>query len=274
MCNRYSLSKRQERIITREYGSIEFYFMEHFNIAPTEFAQVIVVENGTLVCRRMKWGIQTSFGMLTNTRAESTDKKTFKESFEKCRCLVPATGFYEWKSGKPAQPYFIARATRNLFFFAGIFKENEFSIITKPAASFVRSIHDRMPIILGARQIDWWLTAPVEVIADPGGIAAQGVSETTLEAYPVTTKMTDPRFKGHESIEPIKLTQMDFLPLEIDNPDLRWRDIATPPEKAIEVLLLVNDETTVAGRWTGAKWEYPAQVKGEPLRWRPACELD
>jgi len=210
MCNRYSLSKKQERVITREYGSIEFYFMERFNIAPTEFAQVIVVANGKLACREMKWGIETRFGMLTNTRAESTDKKTFKESFEHCRCLVPATGFYEWKKGKPAQPYFIVRASRDVFFFAGLYKDSEFSIITKPSASFVRSLHDRMPIILPESQFDWWLTSPFDVIADPGGIAAQGVSEATLEMYPVTTKMTNPRFKGRESIEPIVLAQLEL----------------------------------------------------------------
>src|SRR5215469_13604864 len=269
MCNRYSLSKKQERVITREYGSIEFYFMERFNIAPTEFAQVIVVENGKLVCREMKWGIQTRFGMLTNTRAESTDKKTFKESFEHCRCLVPATGFYEWKKGKPAQPYFIVRASRDVFFFAGLYKDDEFSIITKPSASFVRSIHDRMPIILAESQFDWWLTSPFDVIAGPGGIVAQGVSETTLEAYPITTKMTNPRFKYHESVEPIALTQMDFLPLEIDNPDIRWHDIAKPPDKAMNVLLLVNDESTVEGQWTGTKWNFPSDVKKGPLKWRP-----
>ncbi|HUA66178.1 MAG TPA: SOS response-associated peptidase [Alphaproteobacteria bacterium] len=270
MCNRYSLSKKQERVITREYGSIEFYFMERFNIAPTEFAQVIAVENGKLVSREMKWGIETPFGMLTNTRAESTNKKTYEESFKNCRCLVPATGFYEWKKGKPAQPYFIVRASRNVFYFAGLYKDNEFSIITKPSASFVRSIHDRMPIILAESQFDWWLTSAFDAIAGPGGIAAQGVSEITLEAYPVTTRMTNSRFKGHESVEPIALTQMDFLPLEIDNPDIRWHDMNRPPERAINVLLLVNDEMIMAGQWTGTKWEYPADVKSEPLKWRPA----
>ncbi len=46
MCNRYSLTKKQERIITREFGSLELYFMERFNIVPTQSAPIVVVENG------------------------------------------------------------------------------------------------------------------------------------------------------------------------------------------------------------------------------------
>jgi putative SOS response-associated peptidase YedK len=268
MCNRYSLSKKQERIITREFGSIEFYFTERFNIAPTEFAQVVVVENGKLVCKEKRWGIQTRFGTLTNTQAESHHKKTFKELFEQHRCLVPAIGFYEWKSGKPAQPYFIVRASRNTFFFAGLYQDNEFSIITKPAGAFIRSIHDREPIIMAESQFDWWLTAPFHVVAGAGGIVAQGVSEITLEAYPVTTQMTNPRFKEPTATEPIQLTQTEFLPLEIDNPGIRWHPMTEPPKEIVNVLLLVNDETTVEGRWDGTKFEYPSDIKSQPLKWR------
>jgi putative SOS response-associated peptidase YedK len=263
MCNRYSLGKKQERIITREYGSVEFYFAERFNIAPTEFAQIILVEGGKLVCREMNWGIQTRFGMFTNIQAESTHKKTLKELFENRRCLVPASGFYEWKSGKPAQPYFITRATRNTFYFAGLYQDNQFSIITKPSSSFVRSLHDRMSIIMAESQIDWWLTSPFQAVDGTGGILAQGVSELTLKPYPVTTQMTNPRFKEPATIKPVSLTRAEFLPHEIDSSELRWRDITTPPPKPMSVLLLVNDEKTVDGKWDGTKF-ISLKTKSEP----------
>jgi putative SOS response-associated peptidase YedK len=78
MCNRYSLSKKQERIITREYGSVEFYFMQRFNIAPTQKVQLIVVENCKLVSREIKWGWTTKFGLMTNARLKPHMKRCSK----------------------------------------------------------------------------------------------------------------------------------------------------------------------------------------------------
>lgn len=98
MCNRYSLTKKQERLIVREYESLDLYFTERFNIAPTQSAPVVLVEEGKLVHRDMKWGFAPKWSKapITNAQFETLDKKaTFKEAFQTRRCLVPATGFYE-----------------------------------------------------------------------------------------------------------------------------------------------------------------------------------
>jgi putative SOS response-associated peptidase YedK len=98
MCNRYALTKKQERIITREYGSLELYFMERFNIAPTQSASVVLVENEKLVTREMRWGLKVKWtkAPLLNAQRESLEKPVFRATFEAHRCLVPASGFYEW----------------------------------------------------------------------------------------------------------------------------------------------------------------------------------
>lgn len=118
-------------------------------------------------------------------------------------------------------------------------------------------------------RFDWWLSSPFHVIAGAGGIVAQGVSEITLEAYPVTTQMTNPRFKEPAAIEPVPLTQTEFLSLEIDNPNIRWHPVTEPPAEPMDVILLVDDETFIGGKWNGTRFEYPSHVKSEPSKWRP-----
>ena len=107
MCNRYALSKKQERFILQEYETLDLYFMERFNIAPTQSSPVVLIENGKLVLRDMKWGFipQWSKSPVTNAQFETLDKRRlFKEAFESRRCLVPASGFYEWQDFGRKQP--------------------------------------------------------------------------------------------------------------------------------------------------------------------------
>jgi putative SOS response-associated peptidase YedK len=72
MCNRYALSKKQERVIIQVYGALELYFLERFNIAPTQSAPVVLIENGKPVCREMKWGFtpRGSKSPVTNAQFE------------------------------------------------------------------------------------------------------------------------------------------------------------------------------------------------------------
>lgn len=224
MCNRYSLSKKQERIITREHGSVEFYFMQRFNIAPTQRAQVVVIENGKLVGREMIWGWTSQFGLLTNAQSETAHEKIFKDALAERRCLVPADGFFEWKTGKPAQPYRFVLPSRAVFWMAGLWRETpakkgsgassishaEFTILTTAARGIVRSFHDRMPVILPEAELGSWLAAPIDGVIGPNGILARSLFET-LEAYPVTTKMSNPRFESPEAIEPIRVAQGELF---------------------------------------------------------------
>jgi putative SOS response-associated peptidase YedK len=209
MCNRYSLTKKQERIITREHGSVEFFFMQRFNIAPTQNAQVVVMENGKLVARELKWGWETKFGLMTNVKSETAHQK-FKDAMEKRRCVVPTDGFYEWKKVKPAQPYRFVLPSRAVFWMAGLWQDEEFAIVTTAAAGIVRSFHDRMPVVLPESRIQAWLTEPLESVSCPNGILASVLAEP-LEAYPVTTKMSNPRFDSAECVEPIVIAQGELF---------------------------------------------------------------
>ena len=167
MCNRYALSKKQERLIIQEYGSLELFFSERYNIAPTDAAPVVLLENGKLVCKEMRWGFKPrwSKGTLTNAKFETLDQKpTFKNAFASRRALIPATGFYEWTDfQRRKQPILFSLPGNRLFFFAALWStkepEGNFVIITVPPSEQVREVHDRMPLILAEKDYAAWLGA-------------------------------------------------------------------------------------------------------------------
>ena len=164
MCNRYALTKKQERIITREFGSLELYFMERFNIAPTQNASVILVGEGQMVTREMQWGLPVRWtrAPLLNVKFESMEKPALREAFETRRCLVPANGFYEWTDFRGRrQPIRFQLNDERMFCFEGLYSADDageyFAIITVPANEYIRNVHTRMPFIVTKGDYDAWL---------------------------------------------------------------------------------------------------------------------
>jgi putative SOS response-associated peptidase YedK len=205
MCNRYALSKKQERLIVQDYGNLELYFMERFNIAPTQTAPVVLVENGNLICRDMKWGFMPKWSKapVTNAQFETLDKKPmFREAFETRRCLIPASGFYEWQAFRGRkQPILFLLKDERLFFFAGLYSARTadkcFVIITTAANSFVSPVHNRMPLILSPDDYSSWL--------DPRSQDFKSVMPTALEmkTYWVSDRMNNSRNADPEAARPV-----------------------------------------------------------------------
>ena len=205
MCNRYALSKKQERLIVRDFGSLEFYFAERFNIAPTQSAPVVLLENGKLVSRDMKWGFipKWSKSPVTNAQFETLDKKQmFKEAFETRRCLIPASGFYEWQDFvKRKQPILFTLADERLFFFAGLYSarmaEETFVIITTASNPFVGAIHNRMPLILSADDYASWLGSQSQ------DYKTVKPSSEEMKSYWVSDRMNSSRNADPEAAQPL-----------------------------------------------------------------------
>lgn len=268
MCTRYSLAKTQGRITSPRFGAVEFDFNPRYNISPGQSAPVVLLENEKLVCREMKWGWTTPSGVLAAAPAE--DARKFRDAFASRRCLVPADGFYEWKDRK--HPYRIVRPTRNLFWFAGLWEKESFTILTSAATGFVEHIHDREPDMIPESQVDWWFTAPATALWADHGITAMGVSNAPLEAYPVTPELTDPQFESPAGIEPVPVHKDPILHA-IDDPDLRWREISAPPTHPQYVTLLVSDEQTLDGRWDGRDWRHAGNPGIRLLKWCPPTKF-
>lgn len=150
-------------------------FKPRYNIAPTQLLPVITSDSPKGFSF-FYWGITPDFGQnkpvsqkLINAKAETVNEKiSFKGSFQKRRCLIPADGFYEWKKlGKKTKiPYRFTLRDEDMFAFAGIWEEYEtvsgesqhtFLILTTTPNEVVSEVHDRMPVILNRSQEKKWL---------------------------------------------------------------------------------------------------------------------
>lgn len=176
MCGRFAVIENFEKIAAY-YNAKPFpgdAWVENYNVAPTQMVPVIVDEPEGRELRLMKWGLIPFWAKdakignkMINARAETVrEKPGFRDSFKNKRCVIPASGFYEWQKLMTAKkPYYFA-PTKGLFSFAGLWsswvspesKEVEtFTIITTDANSVVKPIHDRMPVILGHNSIGVWM---------------------------------------------------------------------------------------------------------------------
>lgn len=158
-------------------------FAPRYNIAPSQdiAAARFLPNSSTRELVLLKWGLLPSWAKdkkvaykMINARAETiAEKPTFRGAFRHHRCLIPASGFFEWsyKKNKTKQPYFIGLKDARIFAFAGLWEHWEddggeiiesCTIITTGANKTVGNIHDRMPVIIKPEQYDRWLAPETE----------------------------------------------------------------------------------------------------------------
>ncbi len=205
MCNRYSSTKNEARLKLR-LGELILLLTPRYNIAPTQKAPVVLIESNAPVARDYVWGWSSQHGPVTNARAETAAFKMFKDALSSRHCLVPADGFYEWKTmsdGK--QPYRFARRDNALFWFAGLWQNEQFSILTAPSSGCVADLHDRMPIILNDNDLDWWLLDSSDSTGKE--IISRAASPEQLECYPVTRAMSNARHVLPDCIQKISVEE-------------------------------------------------------------------
>lgn len=179
MCGRFVLAADPNVIQTAFHlSSVPGNMPARYNVAPTQPVAVITNDDPTeLVFYR--WGLIPSWSKdksiaskLINARGDSVDEKpSFRTAFKKRRCLIPASGFYEWKTTdgeKNKTPMFIHLKDSDVLAFAGLWEiwnspEGEeirtCTIITTDANPFMSKIHHRMPVILAPEDYGTWLEA-------------------------------------------------------------------------------------------------------------------
>jgi putative SOS response-associated peptidase YedK len=167
MCGRYALHANPE-VVALMFGLSEIpAYQPRFNIAPA--AQVLIIRKNEAALVRWglvpRWAKDPSVGArMNNARAETVaEKPSFRDAYRKRRCLIPASGFYEWKlEGGRKQPYYILPRSGELFAFAGLWEPwrelQTCAIITTEANATMRAVHDRMPVIVPPAAYANWLT--------------------------------------------------------------------------------------------------------------------
>ena len=226
MCGRYALYGPVSRI--REHFNLDdgFDFGPRYNIAPT--MRVLVVHpgpHGERVARPHRWGLIPSWAKdvtigakLINARNETVaEKPAFRAAFRRWRCIVPASGFYEWKpvqeSGRTIkQPYFIrSQDEGDLFGFAGLTERwvspdgeeiHTCCIITTDANAVMMPIHDRMPAILGANDYGAWLDPGNTDVARLRALLRPAAAGTMI-TYPVTRLVNSSRTDSPTFVAPL-----------------------------------------------------------------------
>jgi len=176
----------------------------HYNVAPTDVVNVVkLAAGGSTELVSMRWGLvpwwwkkalkelPASF----NARAESVaDRPMFRDAFRRNRCVIPASGYYEWlKRPDGRQPYFISAADGGVLSFAGLWdrwKNPETgepviscTIIVTDANALTRPIHDRMPVVLDKADIGRWLSG------EAGTELLKPAAEDRLRMWPVSRRV-------------------------------------------------------------------------------------
>ena len=224
MCGRYTLHHSPEEIEERfDVEPEEEWLSPRYNIAPSQIVPVIRHAQSGDSRRQMigcRWGLIPYWAKdpkignnLINAKAETiAEKPSFKQPFQKRRCLIPADGFYEWrKQGKaPSQPMYVRRRDGALFAFAGLWEQwkspegaavETCTIITVEPNELLSTIHHRMAAILRPDDERAWLD-PKSKVDDLLQILRPYESDL-LEAIPVSRAVNSPAHESPELIAPI-----------------------------------------------------------------------
>ena len=177
MCGRFALTHPRSSLIDWYHATSMPQIDQRYNIAPTTNILAIRAGLSGRAGSMMRWGLVPYWAkdtkklpLIFNARSESMAMKPiFKHAFSRQRCIIPASGFYEWKplaESKSKQPYYISANDGNPLSLAGIWETatvgetviDSCTIITTDCNTLMRPIHDRMPAILPAEAWDTWLT--------------------------------------------------------------------------------------------------------------------
>lgn len=219
MCGRFNL-------ITDAEGIVEFFnvlycpeLQPRYNIAPSQEVPAVIWVEGERKVVMLRWGLVPSWAKdpgignrMINAKSETVaEKPSFRAAFRRRRCLIPATGFYEWQArpgGK--QPYHIHLQGGGLMAFAGLWEHWEAqgqvlrtcTILTTDANAAIAPLHERMPVILDSADHATWLAndASPDVLLE----LLKPHAELGLVAEPVSRRVNSPANDDPACIETIE----------------------------------------------------------------------
>ncbi len=207
MCGRYSFAVEDELIKERFGVSVRSaIYKARYNCAPSQELAIISNQNPREL-QFFRWGLIPFWAKdplignkLINSKAETiAEKPSFKNAFQRRRCLVPADGFYEWKKNTTKTPYRIVLTNGAPFAMAGIWEKwvsadreiiHSFSIITTEPNGLMAPIHNRMPVILLPENEKMWLNNTNETTLQE---LLKPYPAEMMKAFPVSKLVNSPK---------------------------------------------------------------------------------
>jgi putative SOS response-associated peptidase YedK len=220
MCGRFYLDVTAEDMLDYFYLPEAPQLVPQYNIAPSQ--QIAAIRSGINGREfvRFRWGLIPSWAKdrkfayrTINARAETLEQKpAFRNAFRHRRCLIPASGFFEWQStSQGKQPYCITTKSGRPFAFAGLYEHWEdgrgeaidsCTIVVTEAEGIIATIHERMPVILSPGNFDAWLDT---AITDPANLKPllQPSEMDDIRLFPVSRSVNSPKHDTPLNIQPI-----------------------------------------------------------------------
>ena len=235
MCGRFAISKLPDELIDEfeiTAGNTGAILPASWNIAPTQ--PIYIIRNNEQNTKReltdVSWGIIApwskskadavkSQSQAINARIETVaEKPTFRRAFKFQRCLIPASGYYEWATElnyPTKQPFYITDKDANkTLAMAGIYESwqdetgatiSTAAIITRAAEDFLAKIHNRMPTFLPKDKWQNWLDKDIQEPEQISGLLQIKNSTAHLTATTVSTRVNSTRNNGVDLIKPIEI---------------------------------------------------------------------
>lgn len=202
---------------------------ERYNIAPTQPLATIRMEQDRRVLKLVRWGLvpgwvkdPNDFTLLINGRMETAlDKPSFRGPMRHHRCLIPATGYYEWRRTKDhKQAFYMKPKSGQLIALAGLWDEwsgpdgnltDSGALLTQPANNALAAVHNRMPVVMEPDLFDAWLDVK-NVDAREAHSLLKPMPDEFFDVIPVSSKVNSVRNDGPELIVPVDETEQQTGP--------------------------------------------------------------
>jgi putative SOS response-associated peptidase YedK len=230
MCGRYAYYLPPEAMVALFKTLSDMIYPDRFNIAPTQPIIAIWEESGTRKANLARWGFVPAwakepqkFPLIINARVEGLiEKPAFRDAIKHTRCIVPASGYYEWRVGpdKVKRPYFVALADGSPMAFAGLYSTwvgpdgeevDTAAIVTVAAKGEMAELHERIPAILSGDAVEQWL--------DVRHIGVRGAHQLALPLedgaatyHPVSTRVNSANNDGPDLIMRVTETLAEPMP--------------------------------------------------------------
>ncbi len=220
MCGRFALAASAEEL-HQCFGVDVARHLPRYNIAPSQQVLIVAATEEGIRAKQSIWGIRRrDGGLLINIRSETACQKPhFRRLLDRGRCIVPASGFYEWSQQHRRQPFFVVAEGMPLIGFAGVVLSefdtasgvaiNRCAILTRAADGDLAALHHRVPVVVPHDLLDNWLTTDAH--AEDVLAMLLTASPPRWRFYPVSHRVGRVSNDDRSLIEPLESPEPPLL---------------------------------------------------------------